>query len=146
MAEPKKNAFGGVVLDEEGRVLLRRVAGNYKGYVWTFPKGRPDEGEKPHQTALREVREETGYECRVLGPIGAPIEGLETRTLFYLMAPIKDHGDFHEETTEVRWFSFSDAADALSLTEHEVGRVRDNAVLDAVCRLYDRTVLKGNPR
>lgn len=129
MDDPKKVAYGGVVLDDEGRVLLRRVAGNYKGYVWTFPKGRPDEGERPTEAALREVREETGHECSVVRPLGEPVEGLETVTTFFLMRPLRDHGDFHEETTEVRWASWDEAEQLLSLTEHDTGRARDLRVM-----------------
>lgn len=136
MDEPKKDAYGGVVVDDNGRVLLRRVAGNYKGYVWTFPKGRPDGDEAPRTTALREVREETGYDCLVVGPLGAPIEGLETVTAFFLMRPVHDHGDFHEETTEVRWASIEEADELLSLTEHETGRERDLAVLRTLRDLF----------
>lgn len=43
----KRAAFGGVVVDAEGRVLLREPADHFGGYVWTFPKGRPDANESP---------------------------------------------------------------------------------------------------
>jgi 8-oxo-dGTP diphosphatase len=132
MDEPKKVAYGGVLLDGEGRVLLRRVAGNFKGYVWTFPKGRPDGDEIGRLAALREVREETGYDCLVVSPLGDPVEGLETVTQFFLMRPVQDHGDFHEETTEVQWASLDHAEGLLSLTEHETGRDRDLAVLSTL--------------
>ena len=56
-------AYGGVVIDEAGRVLLREPKNHFDYYVYTFPKGRPDEGESPEQAALREVREETGVEA-----------------------------------------------------------------------------------
>ena len=44
--EPEElaSAFGGVVIDAKGRVLLRRPKGDFDGYVWTFPKGQPDLG------------------------------------------------------------------------------------------------------
>jgi 8-oxo-dGTP pyrophosphatase MutT (NUDIX family) len=132
MDEPKKVAFGGVVIDNEDRILLRRVAGNYKGYVWTFPKGRPDEGELPTDAALREVREETGHECSVIMPLGEFIEGLETVTTFFLMRSVHDHGDFHDETAEVRWASWDEAEKLLSLTEHDMGRARDLRVMSLV--------------
>jgi 8-oxo-dGTP pyrophosphatase MutT (NUDIX family) len=47
-------------LTEKKRVLLRRPRGDFDGYVWTFPKGRPEPGETPELAALREVKEETG--------------------------------------------------------------------------------------
>jgi len=38
---------------------------------WTLPKGKLQAGESPLQAALREVREETGYQATVLGFAGA---------------------------------------------------------------------------
>src|SRR5262245_22439935 len=32
---------------------------------WSFPKGKAEPGETIEQTAVREVREETGLECRI---------------------------------------------------------------------------------
>jgi 8-oxo-dGTP pyrophosphatase MutT (NUDIX family) len=127
----KKKAYGGVVLGDDGRVLLRKVTGSYKGYVWTFPKGRPDEGETPEETALREVREETGHECEIVGVLGKPFRGLDTMTTYFVMRSLRDHGDFHRETCDVRWATFDEARYLLDLTEHEEGRQRDQKVLKA---------------
>lgn len=49
-----------------GVVVLRHLEGQWHCLVlrayrnWDFPKGRPDPGETPLQTALRETEEETG--------------------------------------------------------------------------------------
>jgi 8-oxo-dGTP pyrophosphatase MutT (NUDIX family) len=63
-----------------GGVLVRRLAGRWmvaairpagrKEGVWALPKGRLDEGERPEETALREVAEETGAHGRSLGKLG----------------------------------------------------------------------------
>lgn len=39
-ASAKWLSFGGVLFDDQGRVLLRRPANEFDGYVWTFAKGR----------------------------------------------------------------------------------------------------------
>ena len=38
--------------------------------MWALPKGIIDEGEKPEQTAVREVAEETGVEARLVTKLG----------------------------------------------------------------------------
>ena len=71
MLKPVKileHSAGGVVL-EDARVLLilmRNLAGLK---VWTFPKGHLEPGETPQAAALREVSEETGFDCEITGDL-----------------------------------------------------------------------------
>jgi 8-oxo-dGTP pyrophosphatase MutT (NUDIX family) len=63
-----------------GGVLVRRLRGGWvmaairpggkPPGVWALPKGLIDEGERPEETALREVAEETGVEARLIGKLG----------------------------------------------------------------------------
>jgi len=128
----KAKSFGGILLDSEGRVLLRKPRGNFDGYVWTFPKGRPDEGETPEEAALREVKEETGYSAKIISKLPGIFEGGTTVVEFYLMSPLGEPGSFDQETSEVRWATISEAAVLISNTINLVGRKRDLAVLEAV--------------
>ena len=50
-------AAGGVVVNEKNEVLLIERKGK-----WDLPKGKADKGETHEQTALREVKEETGLQ------------------------------------------------------------------------------------
>jgi 8-oxo-dGTP pyrophosphatase MutT (NUDIX family) len=135
----KAVAWGGVLIDAHGRLLLRRPKGDFDGYVWTFPKGRPDKGETPEQTALREVREETGHEARITGKLGGKFAGGTTVNEFFLMVSIQDHGDFdRDETSEVLWVTLAEALQRIRQTTNPTGRTRDLAVLAAV-----RDVLTG---
>ena len=56
-------------LQGEWRMAAIRPGGKRPG-VWALPKGLIGPGEKPEQTALREVAEETGIEARSLGKLG----------------------------------------------------------------------------
>lgn len=109
-AAAEEYSAGGVVT-EEGRFLAVQVR-NLKGEaVWTFPKGHLDPGETPRQAALREVLEETGYRCEVLGPLtlvrymfrrGPRL--VRKRVRWYWMRPIERPGTPDaEEILKVRW-------------------------------------------
>ena len=55
----------GVLIEEEGRVLLvRRGIEPHFGF-WTLPAGFAEQGETIEETAIRECREETGLEVEL---------------------------------------------------------------------------------
>ncbi len=90
-------AIGVVVRHRGGRpeVLLVRRSDDGE---WTPTAGIVDPGEEPHQTAVREVLEETGVTCAV-----------ERLTWLYAGAPIThvngDHSQYLEITFRCRWIS-----------------------------------------
>jgi 8-oxo-dGTP pyrophosphatase MutT (NUDIX family) len=118
---------GGVVLAEllpDAPVALvahRSVRGTLQ---WTLPKGAQEEGETVTQTALREVREETGLEAELIGR-------LDTIDYWFVWAPEKTRyhkfvhyflmratgGDFAEhdhEMEEAAWFEPAQARRRMS--------------------------------
>jgi 8-oxo-dGTP pyrophosphatase MutT (NUDIX family) len=131
-ANGKDMAFGGVLIDARQRVLLRQPTGDFDGYVWTFPKGRPDPGESAEQAALREVRQETGYDAVISGKLPEGFEGGTTVTEFFLMTPKGKPGKFDEETVDIKWVTLAEAASLIAMTTNKVGKKRDLAVLKAV--------------
>ena len=58
----------GVVIDG-GRILLA-LWNEGATPAWTVPGGGVEEGETPEQAAIREVREETGYDVELVRPLG----------------------------------------------------------------------------
>jgi 8-oxo-dGTP pyrophosphatase MutT (NUDIX family) len=116
-----------------GGIVVRFEAGNPHLVVgsrrrerdivtWTLPKGTPNPGETREQTAIREVREETGLEVRITGPLdsieywfvqsGTRIH----KTVHYFL--MESHGGdlagHDHEFDEVRWIPFDQAATMLT--------------------------------
>jgi len=54
-----------VVLDDDGRLLLSHWNEGPQRDAWSMPGGGIDPGEDPVDAAVREVREETGYDVVV---------------------------------------------------------------------------------
>jgi ADP-ribose pyrophosphatase YjhB (NUDIX family) len=127
----KPRAFGGIVVDANGRILLRRPKGDFDGYVWTFPKGRPEAGETPEQAALREVKEETGYSARVVGKVAGSFRGGTSVTEYFLMSPVGSPARFSAETSAIQWATFDKAAKLIGMTKNKIGQDRDLSVLGA---------------
>jgi ADP-ribose pyrophosphatase YjhB (NUDIX family) len=129
---PRANAYGGVLVSPERRVLVREPKNHFGGYVWTWPKGTLDRGETPERAALREVREETGYQGRIIGVLPSAYKGTgNSTTAFYLMAPEGEQGKFRtDETAQVRWVSFAEAAELFKLNHTQEARERDRQILD----------------
>jgi 8-oxo-dGTP diphosphatase len=125
-----KKACGGVVIDQAGRVLLRQPTGLHKTRLWTFAKGRSEPGETPEQTALREVREETG----VVGRIVSRLQVADTpdfRDDFFLMSVVEDTRQFDAETAVVVWATQEEAEELIGMTGDDERRLRDLKMLQA---------------
>ena len=107
---------GGLVLDDEGRVLLIRARDLRSRPVWTLPKGTLITGETSLDAALREVREETGWRCELVRELEAVTywfqrdgERVRKTVRWYLMRPLEKVGEHDHEVDEVAWVSREEA-------------------------------------
>lgn len=62
MTETK--SCGAIIFREKEEGLETLLVKHTVGH-WGFPKGRPENGEKEEETAIREVKEETGYQIAI---------------------------------------------------------------------------------
>jgi len=131
-----EKAYGGVIINEQGLVLLREPKKHFGGYAWTFAKGRPDPGESSEQTALREVREETGVRGEIVARIPGSFLGSTTDNEYFLMVPMEGKEDFKEETQAVRWATRGEAENLISQTPNATGKERDLRLLKAAFALF----------
>jgi 8-oxo-dGTP pyrophosphatase MutT (NUDIX family) len=137
-------------------VLVRRLRGRWmmaairpagrKRPVWALPKGIVDEGEKPEQTALREVAEETGIEARLVTKLGDVRyvytwagERVFKVVSFYLLRYSRGRlgeiaAEQRIEVSEARWFPLEEAPRLLAykgereMAEKALAFIRDNRI------------------
>ena len=115
-------------------VAAIRPGGKREG-VWALPKGHIDPGERPEETALREVREETGVEARLeekLGDIRYVYtwegERIFKVVSFYLVRAVRGRiGDIADEmrveVADARWLPLDEAPRLLAYGgEREMAR------------------------
>ena len=92
-------------------VLLRHRFGGH----WSFPKGHVEAGENEQQTALREVREETGLTIRLLDGFRESVEyfpkpGVKKQVVYFLGEALGDKlVRQEEEISELKWASIAEA-------------------------------------
>jgi 8-oxo-dGTP pyrophosphatase MutT (NUDIX family) len=90
--------------------------------AWGLPKGLVEPGEEPAETAVREVREETGLVAEIRSSLGAirywyVWEGVRVRKVvdvFLMEAVGGDVSEHDHEMEEVRWFPLAEAVEAAS--------------------------------
>jgi len=113
-----------------GGVVLRRLDGGPVEVAlihrpayddWTLPKGKLNPGETHEEAALREVKEETGLDCRLGEPAGQvhyrDRKGRPKVVHYWTMQPMgSSDGQFvpNAEVDQLRWMSLAEAGPALT--------------------------------
>src|SRR6184192_468126 len=132
MRTRSERSAGGVVYRRKGAGLEVALASRRTrrgDLAWGLAKGQIEPDEDPAETAVREVREETGLEAEIEDDLGEISyffvwEGERVRksVRFYLMRATGGDVSRHDhEMEDVRWFPLGDALRKASFkTEREV--------------------------
>ena len=115
----------GVVCLRGGEVLLIRRGTPPRLGEWSLPGGRIDPGERAVDTALRELREETGVEAELLGLVDV-VDGFFPPDRHYVLI---DYA--------ARWVSGEPTPgdDAVEAAFHPVERLEDLVAWNETCRV-----------
>ena len=139
-----------------GGVVVRRLRGDWvfaairpagkKPGLWALPKGNIGDGEKPDQTAIREVEEETGVDARLVTKLGDVRyvytwagERIFKVVSFYLLRYSRGRlgeiaPEMRVEVDEARWLPLAEAPKLLAyggerqMAEKALAFVRNNGL------------------
>jgi 8-oxo-dGTP pyrophosphatase MutT (NUDIX family) len=118
----RAESAGGVVLRGQPGSFEVVLVGRTEPGTWALPKGTPKPNETREQTALRETREETGLDARIVEPIDSITYWFVLRrtrvcktVYYYLMVPTGGDTSRHDpEYDRVAWFPVQRALAVMS--------------------------------
>ena len=127
-----KVGAAGAVVHEERVLLVRHTYGEGKGR-WILPGGHATHDERLDETAVREVREETGVEAEVVDVIGLRTRCTERGGAVFVlfrMRPLR--GDPVPDGVEVDRVAYFSAAEIAAMGDDEILTIARNASLAAL--------------
>ncbi len=111
--EHEKSCGAVMIKEQDGRIYTLVIRQN-QGH-WCFPKGHIKKGETEHETAAREILEETGLAAEFIDGFREtttyhPREGVRKEVVYFLARPAGGTEKAQEEeVSEIRWTKLIDA-------------------------------------
>ena len=113
----EETSAGAIVFRENNGSRLYLLL-NYPSGHWDFVKGKMEEGESPHQTVIREAKEETGiedldlfsgYEEEIRYDFQFEGELIHKKVIFFLAKTKTEKITISHEHQDFVWLSYEDA-------------------------------------
>jgi 8-oxo-dGTP diphosphatase len=106
----KINVAASVVIFQDGKYLLVQEEIGKNHGLWALPGGKVDEGETAEQAAVREAKEETGYDVKLIKEIGMVHQRIDAPLKHVFQVKIVG-GEINlpkGEIMDAKWFSFEE--------------------------------------
>lgn len=120
----QEKSCGAVVFRKEGdRTHVLLLKHKYGGH-WGFPKGHVERNENEDETALREVKEETGLTIDLIDGFHETVEyrpkpNIQKKVVYFLGQAHTDRVVKQEaEISEIRWLPIDDAVKWIAFENH----------------------------
>lgn len=100
----------GVVIEQDGKYLLVQEKQPKAYGKWNLPAGRVDAGETLEQTAVREAKEESGYEVKLTGHLTTIHQAVDLPVLHAFSAQIIG-GELKlpkDEIMDAKWYTYDE--------------------------------------
>jgi len=131
-----KQIISGVVIEKEGKILLVQERKPHVYGLWNFPAGHVKDGETPEETAIREAKEETGFDVELIVKLGVYADEADPKPKHAFHAKIIG-GELQfpsDELLDARWFSDDEIAEIKA-------QLRNLWVAEAIAELRRRKII-----
>ena len=98
------------IVEMDGKLLLEKRTGDLlESGKWSLPSGYLDREETAGEGIVREVKEETGWDCEIISLFrmnsnpNRPHEDRQNVSIEFLVKPIKKTGEPDHESSKVEW-------------------------------------------
>lgn len=110
-----------IIVKQDDKILMvQEASGSEKG-MWNFPAGHLDECENVFEGAIREAKEETGYDVEITGLVNVQNVVYDNKHIvhFVFLAEIIG-GEINFDTKEIMNVEFIDINKILSMSDNEL--------------------------
>lgn len=129
----KVEVVAGVVIKKDGKYLLLQEKQPKAYMLWNFPAGKVDIGESFEQAAIREAKEESGYDVELIKKIDIFQAKSTDATKHAFEAKIKG-GELkfpEDEILDAKWFTLDEI-------KHMEDKLRGDWILGAISLLENK--------
>ena len=111
----QEKSCGCIVFDGEKILLVKQTQGH-----WGIPKGHVEENETEHETAIREVKEETNIDVEIEGDNRytenyVTDKGVQKEVVYFIAKKVGGNGAAQEaEIKEIEWLNPKDALERVT--------------------------------
>lgn len=117
-----EKSCGGIIFYKTKQNTKILLVKNNNGRYWSFPKGHIEEGETEQETAIREIKEETGLDVTLVSDFReiseyCPFGKIRKRVVFFLARAFTDNVKIQEE--EIDSYIWVDLQQARKLCSYD---------------------------